>query len=181
MPSDKLLDLIHAVGSHVCAASRCFSLTEVKWCQKKSSWLALQNIILASDFYEAMIMLDMTSLQNVIVVFQLVVACSLSFDQKSPFSDRLDILLQLIDTDDSAVSKAMSNTKLVRILIAVASLRSKTNKSKSFWVYHNMTRVLAHVLKRHPSLMKMNVLRSKSKNGSGRTCRFTQEDIKAYL
>lgn len=97
----------------------------------------------------------------------------MSFDQKSPFSDRLDILLQLIDTDDTAISKAMSNTKLVRILIAVASLRSKTNRSKSFWIYHNMTRVLAHVLKRHPSLMKMNVLRSKSKNGSRRTCRFT--------
>ena len=32
MPNDKLLDLIYEVGSNVCTASRCFSLTEVKWC-----------------------------------------------------------------------------------------------------------------------------------------------------
>lgn len=178
MTIDEQFELIFQVGSHVCASYTGFTQTEIAWCQSKSNWQSLQGVVFSTNPYEAMIMLGMNQLQNVVVFFQLFVACSLTFELKSADNDRLDVLLQVIDADEDVLESALKNTRLIRALLAVAANHNSRNSSRNFWLYYNTKRILAHIFKKHPAWLKLNVLRTNSKT---KKLRFTEEDVENYF
>lgn len=178
MTIEEQLDLIFQVGSRVCASYTGFTQTEVAWCQSKSNWLALQGVVFSSNPYEAMIMLGMSQIQNVTVFFQLFVACALTFELKSGGNDRLEVLLEVIDNDEGVLEPALKNNRLMRALLAVAANHSQRNPSRCFWLYYNTKRILAHVFKKHPAWLKLNILRTNSK---AKKLRFSKEDVELYF
>ena len=178
MTTEEQLDLIFKVGSQVCASYTGFTKTEVAWCQKKSNWLALQGVVFSSNPYEAMIMLGMSQLQNVVVFFQLFVACALTFELKSGENDRLEVLLQVIDNDEGTLEAALKNNRLMRALLAVAANYVPRNPTRCFWLYYNTKRILAHIFSKNPSWLKLNILRTNSKV---KKLRFSEIDVKAFF
>lgn len=178
MSIEEQLDLIFQVGSRVCASYIGFTRTEISWCQVKSNWFALQGVVFSSNPYEAMIMLGMSQIQNVAVFFQLFVACALTFGLKSAENDRLEVLLEVIDNDEGVLEPALKNNRLMRALLAIAANYTKKNPSRCFWLYYNTKRILAHIFKKHPDWLKLNILRTNSKI---KKLRFTEEDIEIYF
>lgn len=104
-------------------------------------------------------------------------ACALTFELKSAENDRLEILLEVIDSDEDVLKPALTNNRLMRALLAVAANHVKKNPSRCFWLYYNMKRILAHIFKKHPDWLKLNILRTNSKV---KKLRFSEEDVELY-
>jgi hypothetical protein len=102
----------------------------------------------------------------------------LTFELKSGENDRLEVLLEVIDNDEGVLEPALKNNRLMRALLAVAANLSKRNPSRCFWLYYNTKRILAHVFKKHPSWLKLNILRTNSKT---KKLRFSEEEIDLYF
>lgn len=87
-------------------------------------------------------------------------------------------MLQIIDNDEGTLDAALKNNRLMRALLAVAANYAPKNPSRCFWLYYNTKRLLAHIFKKNPSWLKLNVLRTNSKV---KKLRFTEEDIETYF
>lgn len=84
----------------------------------------------------------------------------------------------MIDNEEGSLDPALKNTRLMRALLAVAVNYSERNPSRCFWLYYNTKRVLAHIFKKHPAWLKLNVLRTNSKS---KKLRFTREEVELYF
>lgn len=83
----------------------------------------------------------------------------------------------MIDSDEGVLEPALKNSRLMRAMLAVAANLSKRNPSRCFWLYYNMKRILAHIFKKHPDWLKLNILRTNSKI---KKLRFSEEDVELY-
>ena len=102
----------------------------------------------------------------------------MTFELKSGENDRLEVLLEVIDNDEGVLEPALKNNRLMRALLAVAANHSKRNPSRCFWLYYNTKRILAHVFKKHPTWLKLNILRTNSKV---KKLRFSKEEVELYF
>ena len=102
----------------------------------------------------------------------------MTFELKSDENERLDVLLQVIDNDEGTLEAALKNSRLMRALLAVAANYVPRNPSRFFWLYYNTKRILAHIFKKNPSWLRLNILRTNSKV---KKLRFTEEDIETYF
>ena len=58
--------MICDIGSKLVAAYTGFSKTEVQYCMQRMSWEKLRSVLFAEDMYEAIIMLSMSPMTNVV-------------------------------------------------------------------------------------------------------------------
>ena len=66
---DRQFDLICDAGSKLVAAYTGFSKTEVLHCTRRASWEKLRSVLYADDMYEAIIMLSMSPMTNVVTYY----------------------------------------------------------------------------------------------------------------
>ena len=175
MNIDEKFDLIFNVGSAVCAAYTGFSKTEVAYCQQKSNWLQLYDFLMSSDPYEALIHFSLRPIADVVGYFQLFIGCMMQFPDEQ-HNERLENLLEIVDHHDE-FDDALRNTRMIRALLALNVKYAKSYPHKCFWLFYNSKRVLAHVFKKFPSYLDMNVLKSSSKK---RSLRFRKEEIDIF-
>ena len=175
MSIDDRFDLIYNVGSAICSAYTGFSKTEVAYCQQKSSWLAMQQFLMSSDPYEALVHFSLHPIVDVVSYFQLFVGCMVQFPDE-PKNERLANLLEIIDTQPD-LDEALTNARMMRALLAVNAKYQKSSQSRCFWLFYNCKRVLAHVFRKYPDYLTLNILRT---NRKSKALRFKPEEIDIF-
>lgn len=175
MTVDERFDLIYQVGKSICAAYTGFSKSEVLYCSQKSNWLQLREFIMSSNPYEALINFSLHPIVDVVGYFQLFVGCMVQFPDETQ-NDRLSNLLEIID-NQSELDNALTNTRMMRALLAVSAKYVKSSPSRYFWLFQNAKRVLAHVFRKYPDYLNLNVLRTNKKS---KALRFKKEEIEIF-
>ena len=89
---------------------------------------------------------------------------------------RLQNLLDIIDSK-ADLDEALTNTKMMRALLAINAKYNPRSQSAMFMLFYNCKRVLAHVFKKFPDYLKMNVLKSNRKH---KKLRFRPEEIDVF-
>ena len=140
------------------------------------SWEKLRSVLFAEDMYEAIIMLSMSPMTNVVNYYQLFVGCMLDF---SDYHDntKLKLVLDIIDKED-ALDSAVKNTKIVRALLAIKAHYCKSDPSRCCWLFENANRMLAHIFQKYPDFLKLNFVKTNTKV---KKFRFTEDDVKKWL
>ena len=69
------------------------------------------------------------------------------------------------------------NAKMMRALLAINAKYPKTSKSRCFYLFYNCKRVLAHVFKKYPDYLDLNILRT---NRKSKALRFKKEEIDLF-
>lgn len=176
MDVEERFDLIFSVGRRICASYTGFSKTEVRFCQSKNNWMCVRDFMLSEDPYEALISMSFNPLLNVVNFFQLFVGCMMQFPEEDE-NKRLANLLAIID-DNIELDNIVSNSKIIRAILALAAKYQKNNPNYCFKIFFNAKRILAHIMKKFPDYMKLNVLRTNKKSKS---LRFKPEEISSFF
>lgn len=72
----------------------------------------------------------------------------------------------------------LKNKKTLKMLLAISAKHKESSKSDMFMLYHNGKRILAHILKKFPDMLKLNVFKTKT---TPRKFKFKPEEIQFYL
>ena len=175
MDDNEKFELIIAIGKIIVSEYSSFSLNEKLFCQNAANWMPVRDVVMASNHYEALISMELNPTFSIINFFQMLIGCMIQFQEETT-NDRLENLLQIIDNHDQ-LDRLITNTKIIRSLLVLNSSFQKKNKLCNFGIFLNAKRILAHVFKKFPDFLKMNVIRTK---GKLRKQKFTQEDISAF-
>ena len=175
MDIEQRFDLIFDVGRTICSAYTGFSKSEVFYCQQKSNWLQLQQFLMASNPYEALIHFSLHPIADVVGYFQLFVGCMIQFPDEAQ-NDRLSNLLEIIDTQED-LDDALTNAKMMRALLAINAKYVKSDPSRFFKLFYNCKRVLAHIFRKYPNYLDLNILRTNKKS---KHLRFKKEEIEIF-
>ena len=175
MDIEERFDLIFSVGRAICSAYTGFSKSEVAYCQQKSNWLQLQQFLMSDSPYEALIHFSLHPIVDVVGYFQLFVGCMVQFPDEQQ-NDRLANLLEIIDTQQE-LDDALTNAKMMRALLAINAKYVKSDKCRAFQLYYNCKRVLAHIFRKYPDYLDLNILRTNKKDKS---LRFKKEEIDLF-
>lgn len=172
---DKRFNLIFDVGSHICACYTGFSKMEIYYCQQKMNWMPLQQFLASDNPYEALIHFSLNPVVDVVGYFQLFIGCMLQFPDEQD-NERLSNLLAIID-EHHELDEALTNARMMRALLAVAAKYVKSSPSRYFNLFKNAKRVLAHIFKKYPKYLDLNILRTNSKHKS---LRFKPEEVELF-
>lgn len=175
-PDDKF-NLIFECGRSVCTSYTGFSLSEMQYCYSKNNWLNIKSFLLADNPYEALINLDLNPINNNIIDYLSVFISSMFQFPDENENTRLENLLFIIDNQDY-LDIALKNSKIIRALLALNSKFIKSSPYKFYSLFFNCKRVLAHIFKKYPDYLNLNILRSNRKHKS---LRFTHEEIDKYF
>ena len=91
-------------------------------------------------------------------------------------NDRLKNLLEIIDTQNE-LDDALTNARMMRALLAINAKYVKSQPSRYFWLFYNSKRVLAHVFRKYPDYLNLNILRT---NRKSKNLRFKKEEIEIF-
>ena len=91
-------------------------------------------------------------------------------------NERLNNLLHIIDTEDM-FDEALTNSRMMRALLAVSVKYVKSSPGRCFMLFLNAKRVLAHVLKKYPDYFNLNILRT---NRKSKSLRFKHEEVELF-
>ena len=173
--TDVKFDLIFNVGSTLCSCYTGFSRMEISYCQQKSNWYNLQQFLMSNDPYEALISFSLHPLVDVVGYFQMFIGCMMQFpDEKE--NTRLKNLLFIIDNQNE-LDDALTNAKMMRALLAVNAKYVKSDPCRYFMIFKNCKRILAHVFKKYPKYLDLNILRTNKKS---KTLRFNPDEIDLF-
>ena len=175
MSSDDKFDLIFSVGSSICSCYTGFSRMEIAFCQQKSNWFNLQQFLMSSDPYEALIHFSLNPVVDVVGYFQMFVGCMIQFPDETK-NERLANLLEIIDNQQE-LDDALTNSRMMRALLAINAKYVKSSPSRYFWLFHNCKRVLAHVFRKYPDYLNLNILKT---NRKSKALRFKKEEIEIF-
>lgn len=175
MDIDERFDLIYSVGKTICQAYTGFSKSEVIYCQQKTNWLQLQQFLMSNDPYEALIHFSLHPIVDVVGYFQLFVGCMMQFPDEVE-NTRLANLLEIIDNQQE-LDEALTNSRIMRALLAINAKYAKSSPYKCFKLFYNCKRVLAHVFRKYPDYLTLNILRTNKKSKS---LRFKKEEIDIF-
>ena len=89
---------------------------------------------------------------------------------------RLNCLLEIID-NHSEFDNALTNSRMMRALLAISVKYVKSSPDRCFMLFKNGKRVLAHVFKKYPKYLELNILKS---NRKSRALRFKPEEIDMF-
>ena len=103
------------------------------------------------------------------------VACMVQFPDEQQ-NMRMQNLLEIVDTQ-AELDDALTNTKMMRALLAVNAKYAKAHPDYYFWLFYNCKRLLAHVFKKFPDYLKLNVLKT---NRKSKSLRFKPEEIEMF-
>ena len=169
------LDLIFDIGQRICAAYTGFSKTEVAYCLQKSNWLHLSSFLMSNDPYEALVHFSLHPLSDVLSYFQMFIACMVQFPDERQ-NARMQNLLEIVDTQ-TEFDDALTNAKMMRALLAVNAKYIKSSPNYYFMLFYNCKRLLAHVFKKFPDYLKLNILKT---NRKSKSLRFKPEEIEMF-
>ena len=175
MDIEDKFNLIYDVGKTICQSYTGFSKFEVLYCQQKPHWFQLRQFLLSNDPYEALIHFSLHPIVNVVGYFQLFVGCMIQFPDESE-NNRLMNLLEIIDNRQE-LDEALTNARMMRALLAINAKYTKSQPSRYFWLFHNCKRVLAHVFRKYPDYLDLNILRT---NRKSKALRFKREEIEIF-
>ena len=85
-------------------------------------------------------------------------------------------LLAIID-EHHELDEALTNARMMRALLAVAAKYVKSSPNRYFNLFKNAKRVLAHIFKKYPKYLDLNILRTNSKHKS---LRFKPEEVELF-
>lgn len=88
---------------------------------------------------------------------------------------RMKNLLMIVDTQE-ALDEVLKNSRMLRALLAI-SAKHKLNSHSFFNLFYNSKRILAHTVKKFPDILKMNLMKSKTKT---KKLRFMPEEVEMY-
>lgn len=176
MDIDKKFDLIFQLGKQVCASYSGFSKHEIAYCQQKLNWMCIQQFLESIDPYEALIHFSLHPLIDVVSYFQLFVGCMIQFPDEDK-NYRMINLLEIID-NQTELDDALSNSKIMRALLAIAANYVNSSPYRCYMLYYNAKRVLAHILKKYPKYFDLNIMHSHSKH---KQLRFKKEEIDKFF
>ena len=124
--------------------------------------------------YTAMISLDLSPIDNNIIDYlKLFISSMFDFPDEEK-NVRLENLLYIIDSE-KYLDIAMKNNKIMRALLALNARFAKTDPYRHYKLYFNCKRVLAHIFKKYPCYMTMNI------NRRGKRLKFTQNDVEQFF
>ena len=175
MDLNERFDLIFEVGKSICQVYTGFSKSEVFYCSQKSNWIQLQSFLMSSNPYEALINFSLHPVVDVVGYFQLFIGCMIQFPDEME-NDRLKNLLEIIDTQNE-LDDALTNARMMRALLAINAKYVKSQPSRYFWLFYNSKRVLAHVFRKYPDYLNLNILRT---NRKSKNLRFKKEEIEIF-
>ena len=66
---------------------------------------------------------------------------------------------------------------MMRALLAINAKYSKTDPYRYFKLFYNCKRVLAHIFRKYPDYLNLNMLRT---NRKSKTLRFNKEEIELF-
>ena len=135
----------------------------------------MQQFLLSTDPYEALINFSLHPIVDVVGYFQLFIGCMMQFpDEEENF--RMSNLLEIIDTQD-AFDEALTNSRMMRALLAVNAKYAKSSPDRCFKLFFNCKRVLAHIFKKYPAYLNLNILRTNTKKKS---LRFKPKEVELF-
>lgn len=165
-------DLIFNVGSTICSCYTGFSKSEVLYCSQKMNWMHLQQFLMSNDPYEALVHFSLHPLVDVVSYFQMFIGCMMQFpDEKENL--RLENLLFIIDNQNE-LDEALTNAKMMRALLAINAKYVKSDPNRYFMIFKSCKRILAHIFKKYPKYLDLNILRT---NRKSKALRFKPEEI----
>jgi len=91
-------------------------------------------------------------------------------------NDRLSNLLEIIDSQQD-LDAALTNAKMMRALLAINAKYVKSDPSRCFRLFYNCKRVLAHIFRKYPDYLDLNILRT---NRKSKHLRFKKEEIDVF-
>lgn len=175
MDIEQKFDLIYDVGKHICSCYTGFSKMEVYYCQQKSNWTPLQEFLMSNDPYEALISFSLHPVVDVVGYFQLFIGCMLQFPDERE-NVRLANLLHIID-NQFELDEALTNARMMRALLAISAKCVKSSPERYFNLFKNAKRILAHVFRKYPKYLDLNILRT---NRKSKSLRFKPEEIEMF-
>ena len=137
--------------------------------------MPIYSIVMASNPYDALISIDLSPTFSIISFFQILIGCMIQFEEETT-NERLENLLHIID-NHSHLDSLVTNTKIIRSLLALSSSYQHNHVKCNFSMFMNAKRILAHVFNKFPDFLKMNLMRTKGKT---RKQKFTQADISSF-
>lgn len=85
-------------------------------------------------------------------------------------------MLNIIDTQNE-LDEALTNARMMRALLAISVKYDETSPRKYFLLFLNAKRVLAHIFKKYPKYLDLNILRT---NRKSKALRFKPEEIDVF-
>lgn len=175
MTINERFDLLFNVGKTICACYTGFSKSEVIYCQQKSNWQPLHEFLMSNDPYEALVNFSLHPIVDVVGYFQMFIGCMTQFPDEIE-NVRLNNLLHIIDQQD-AFDEALTNSRMMRALLAVNAKYVKSSPNRCFKIFLNCKRVLAHIFKKYPDYFNLNILKTNTK---AKSLRFKKEDMQNF-
>ena len=132
----------------------------------------MYDFLAANDPYEALIHFSLHPIVDVVGYFQMFISCMTQFPDETE-NVRLKNLLHIID-EENAFDEALTNSRMMRALLAVNAKYVKSSPDRCFKIFLNCKRVLAHIFKKYPDYFNLNILKT---NAKSKSLRFKKEDV----
>lgn len=89
---------------------------------------------------------------------------------------RLENLLEIIDNQQD-LDEALTNARMMRALLAINAKYVKKSPYRYFKLFYNCKRLLAHIFRKYPEYLNLNILRT---NRKSKSLRFKPEEIDLF-